>query len=189
MPKKIKVQVGVSNRHVHLTEEVYNKLFSYPLEKRSDLKQKGEYASQQTVMIKTENSSIPNVRILGPFRNYNQVEISKSDAYKLGINPPIRQSGDLFNSATITLVSAENEITLPNSCIINKRHVHISPEKAAKLNLKNNQQVKILVTGDKSCLLDALVKISDNAYLEVHLDIDDANAAALKNGDKVEIII
>ncbi len=184
-----KIKVGISNRHVHLTEEIYNKIFFSSLKKQKDLNQNGEFASEQVLTIKTEKSEISKVRVLGPFRNYNQVEISRSDAYKLGINPPVRKSGDLLNSEKITLIGEKGEVTLQNCCIISERHVHVNPQKAEELGVKDNQSVKISVGGDKACILFASIKISNNGFYELHIDTDDANAAGIKNGDEVEIII
>lgn len=186
---KNKISVGVSNRHVHLTEEIYNQLFFSPLLKKCDLNQIGEFASNQVLTIKTDKDIIENVRVLGPFRDYNQVEISRTDAYKLGLNPPIRRSGDLSNSETITLIGEKGSVVLENSCIIANRHVHMNPDLARQLGVIDNQQVKIIVSGEKACILYAFVKISDNGFYELHIDFDDANAAGLKNGDEVEIVI
>lgn len=186
---KSKINVGVSNHHVHLTEETYNMLFFSPIKKRSDLHQIGEYASEQVVTIKTEKGEIKNVRVLGPFRSYNQVEVSRTDSYDLGICPPVRKSGDLKDSETITLIGEKGSVNLQNCCIIASRHVHMNPKTAEQLGVVDNQQVKIIVGGDKACILFANVKISDNGYYELHIDFDDANAAGLKNGDEVEIII
>lgn len=186
---KNKVKVGVSNRHVHLTEEVYNKLFDEPISKKSDLMQGGEFASNQTVTIKTEKGEMKKVRVLGPFRSYNQVEISRSDAYSLGLRPPVRKSGDLQNSETVTIIGDKGSIILSNSCIIANRHVHMNPELANELGVVDDQQVKLVVGGEKACELMAFIKVSDNGVFEVHIDFDDANAANLKNGDEVEIII
>ncbi len=186
---KKKVSVGVSNHHIHLTEETYNLLFNSKLEKRNDLHQIGEFASQQVVTLKTAKAEINNVRVLGPLRAYNQVEISRTDAKFLGINPPVRRSGNLSNSETITVIGEKGSITLENSCIIAERHVHLNTKDAKKLNLQDGDCVKILVKGDKACILYAKIKVSDNGFYELHLDFDDANAAGLENGDEVEIII
>lgn len=184
-----KISIGVSNRHVHLTKEVYEKLFNEELTIKNNLNQPGEFASNQTVTIKTDKNCIENVRILGPFRSYNQVEISKSDAYKLGINPPVRTSGDLQGSETITLINKDKSITLEESCIIANRHVHMSKSLAEELNLKNNQLVNIKISGDKRGIVDAFIKITDNGYFEMHIDRDDANAFMLNNNDEVEILL
>ena len=184
-----KISVGVSNRHVHLTKEIYEELFDSELAVKNPLKQPGEFASNQTVTIKSDKAEIANVRILGPFRNYNQVEISKSDAYLLGLNPPVRQSGDLNNSETITLVNNGKSVTLNNACIIANRHIHISKDKAKELNLENNQEVDVKISGDKSGIISAFIKITDNGYFEMHIDRDDANAFLLNSNDEVEIIL
>lgn len=183
------VKVGISNRHVHLTEEVYNRLFDTPMEKRNDLHQVGEFASNQVVTVKTKNGEIENVRVVGPFREYSQVELSRTDAIRLNINPPVRRSGDLENSETVTLVGNIGSVTLNNSCIIADRHVHMNPKMAHELNVVDKELVKIRITGDKSCILDAHIKISDNGFYEVHLDLDDANAAGVKNNDEVTMIL
>lgn len=184
-----KVKVGISNHHIHLTKETYYQLFDKEPSKRNDLNQIGEYAYNETVTIKGPKGSIPNVRIMGPFRNYNQVEISRSDAFLLGLNPPVRKSGQTANSATITLISSKNTITLEEACIIANRHVHMNPSTAEKLNVVDNQLVKLAIKGDKSCILDAYIKISANGYFETHLDFDDANACGLKNNDEIDLII
>ncbi len=183
-----KVMVGVSNRHVHLTEEIYKRLFSMPLTKKNDLHQIGEFAGNQVVTIATEKGRISNVRVVGPLREYNQVEISRSDAYTLGINPPVRRSGNLKNSESITIIGEKDSVTLENACIVADRHVHMNGTLAKELGVVDNQMVQIKVLGDKSCILDASIKISDNGYYELHLDLDDANAAGLKNGDEVTIL-
>ena len=114
MGDTMKISIGVSNRHVHLTKEHLSILFgaNYELEKKNDLTQPGQYASTAVVTIKTSKSEIDNVRVLGPIRNYTQVEISKTDAYKLGLNPPVRNSGDLGGSAHITIVGPNGSIDL-----------------------------------------------------------------------------
>lgn len=111
MEEKIIGKIAVSNRHLHLTKEVYDQLFDEPISMKRPLNQIGEFASFQTVTLKTEKAEIPNVRLIGPLRAYNQVEISRSDAYLLGLNPPVRQSGDLEDSETITVVGPKGEVT------------------------------------------------------------------------------
>lgn len=184
-----KVKVGISNRHVHLTEEVYNRLFDCPLTKKKDLTQIGEFASNEVVTLKTEKGTIENVRIIGPFRSYNQVEISRSDARKLGINPPVRKSGDLESSETITIVGEKGEITLDNVCIIAERHIHLNPDLAREWQVEDGELVQVSIKGDKSCLLDAHIKVSENGVLAFHIDTDDANAAMLNQDDEVEVVL
>ena len=183
----IKVPVGVSNRHVHLTQKVYNQLFDHEPSKRFDLNQPGQFACNETLDIKTAKGIIKNVRIVGPFRDYNQVEISNSDAYYLGINPPVRSSGDLYKSENITLVTAKGEVSLESSCIIANRHIHISKSDALKYHLNNDELVDIEIPGEKGANLKAHIKITDQAFFEMHIDIDDANAFQLNNKDEVII--
>ena len=122
----MKVLLGISNRHVHLTEEDYKILFGeLPLEKVKDLVQPGEFASNQKVSIKTEKNIINNVRLLGPLRKYSQVEISKTDSFTLGVKPPVRNSGELDGAAEVTIVGPNGEVT-KNCCIIAARHLHIT---------------------------------------------------------------
>ena len=115
---KYDINVRISNRHVHLTEEMYNMLFDEPIEKRNDLNQIGQFAAKQTVTLKNGDKIIENVRVLGPFRDYNQIELSKKDARTLDLNPPVRTSGDLEGTPSITLVTSKNEITVPGVIIL-----------------------------------------------------------------------
>ncbi len=184
-----KIKVGISNHHVHLTKETYDLLFNEPLEKIKPLHQLGEFASNQFVTLKTEKNKIENVRIVGPFRTYNQVEILKSDAYLLGLNPPVRKSGDIKNSENITLVGPKGEIYLENVCIISERHVHINSKEQEKYQVSDEQMVQVEVPGDRSALIDAHIKISDTGYYELHLDRDEANAFLLQDGDELTLKI
>lgn len=185
------VTIGVSNRHVHLTDEHLKKLFGddYELEKKKDLTQPGQFASTALVTLKTEKGIIDNVRILGPVREYTQVEISRTDAYKLGLNPPVRNSGDLENSESVTIVGPNGEITISEGCIIATRHIHILPEQMRQYNLEGKETVSIRINGEKGGILENVyLKVADESYFELHLDTDDANAHLIKNGDIVEII-
>ena len=186
---KFKVTVGVSARHAHLTKEVYEQLFGDTnIEKRNDLNQVGEFASSSVVNIKTEKGILENVRVLGPFREYNQIEVSKTDAYKLGVNPPVRASGDLASSTPVTLVGPKGEVSLNEGLIIPERHIHMNELKAQELGLKDGEKVIVVIGGEKIGTIEAFVKISDNGFYEIHLDTDDANAFLLKNNDEVNII-
>ena len=183
----MKLEVKISNRHVHLTKEDYKLLFGdEEISKRNDLSQPGEFATNQIVTIKTSKNVLTNVRLIGPLRDYTQVEISKTDAYVLGINPPVRNSGDLTDASEITIAGPLGEITR-NACIIATRHIHITKEEQEKLNL--GETVKVKTFGEKSTIFNNVsIRVSDNYYYELHLDTDDGNAAMLKQGDIVEII-
>ena len=186
----MKVLLGISNRHVHLTEEDYKILFGdEPLEKVKDLVQPGQYASSKKVTIKTEKRSIDGVRLLGPLRSYSQVEISKTDSYALGLNPPVRNSGDLDGAAVITIIGPKGEVTKP-CCIIANRHLHINPTQREQLGLIGIDKVTAKITGEKTTIFeDVWVKESEDYTLELHLDTDDGNGALAKTGDEIEIII
>lgn len=187
----MKVSIGVSNRHVHLTQDHLSILFgeNYELEKKNDLTQPGQFASNSLVTIKTDKSEINNVRVLGPIRNYTQVEISKTDAYKLGLNPPIRNSGDLKGSSSITIVGPNGSVALEEGCIIASRHIHILPNQVKMYGLGGKETVNVKLNGEKGGIIaNVYLKISDEAFFELHLDTDDANAHLIKNGDIGEII-
>ena len=186
----MKINVGISNRHVHLNDEDYKLLFGEKeLTKRNDLTQPNTFASELTVTIKGPKRSIENVRVLGPNRSYTQVEISKTDSYALGVNPPVRKSGDLADASEITIISENGEITR-KAAIIASRHIHVDKNIRREHNLEGIEKVSVKIGGEKSGIIDNVyLKDSEEAYFEMHLDTDDANAFLLKQNDEVEIII
>ncbi len=179
----MEVVLGVSNRHVHLTEEDYKTLFGdTKINIVKELLQPGQYASDQVITIKTDKNELNKVRILLPFRSYSQVEISKTDAYTLGINPPIRDSGDLSGASTITLIGPNGEVT-KDCAIIAARHIHISPAKKQELGL-TNEYVSVSFKGEKPVTFHNVKLKEDPSFvLEFHLDTDDANGSFLKTND------
>ena len=165
-------KIGISNRHVHLTKEDVNILFgdNYELTKRNDLDQPGQYAANETVTLKTKKNIKEGVRIVGPIRNYTQVEVLSSDKEYFGINPPIRNSEDLNNSEEITIIGPKGQITKKNICIIANRHIHINSRDKDKF--KDDEIVKVKV-GD--IILDNVhIKISDSYSTSFHINKDDA---------------
>ncbi len=186
----MKINVGVSNRHVHLNNEDYKLLFGdIPLTKRNDLNQPGMYACNETVTIEGSKRSIPNVRVLGPLRSYTQVEVSKTDAYTLGVNPPVRNSGELDGASEIKIIGPCGEI-VRNAAIIAARHIHVDKNIRREHNLEGINIVSVRIPGEKSGIIDNVhLKDSEEAYFELHLDTDDANAFLLKQDDEVEIIL
>ena len=186
----MKINIGVSARHVHLCESDFKELFGEnELTKYNDLTQPGQYAFNEKVNLITEKGRIDNVRVLGPLRNYTQVEISKTDSYVLGLNPPVRDSGDLKDSENIKIEYKDKIIEVKGCCIIADRHIHINEEDSVKYNLKDKQIVKLNVFGEKGGMLENVkVKVMKDAYFECHLDLDDANAHLIKNNDVGEII-
>ncbi len=186
----MKIKVGVSNRHVHLTKEVYFGLFGKSeLEKDRDLDQPGQFASTSYVTIKKGDRELEKVRVLGPFRDYNQVEISQTDAYKLKVNPPVRDSGDLEGSESITLIGPNGSVDLSSGLILARRHIHITPEDMKKYGFEGLKKVAVLIKGEKGGIIDNIYfKVLDIASLTLHLDTDEGNAFNLKSGDEVILI-
>ena len=185
------VTIGVSNRHVHLKQEHLEILFGkdFNLEIKNELTQPGQFASTSTLTIKTEKSEIENVRVLGPVREYTQVEISKTDAFKLGLNPPVRDSGDLKESEKIELIGPKGSIKLEEGCIIATRHIHITPQQVIDFGLENLKTVSVEILGEKGGIINNVsLKVAPNSYFELHLDTDDANAHLIKSGDIGRII-
>ena len=151
--------------------------------------QPGEYACEEVVKVSTDKYEFPYVRVLGPLRKYNQVEISKTDSYALKVNPPVRDSGDIKGSEAITLVNEDKIVHLKEGCIIANRHIHINPEEAKKYNLEGLEKVKIKIEGEKGGILDNVhIRVDENFKFELHLDTDDGNAFNVKTGDELEII-
>ena len=187
----MKVKIGVSARHVHVTKEDVKILFGegYELTKKSDLSQPGQYACNEQVIIKGPKGLVERVRILGPERDKTQVEVSKTDTFALGINPPVRNSGDLDGASLITIIGPKGEVT-KNAAIIASRHIHATEEDAKKYGFEGKEFVSLVVKGEKPGILENVyVRISDKFSLEVHLDTDDANAFLIKNGDEADLIV
>lgn len=185
----MRVSVGISNHHVHLTEEDLNLLFGYPLTVRNNLKQPGQFASNQIVDVIGPKGEIKGLRVLGPTRSYTQVEVSKTDCYKLGISAPVRDSGDLENASVLTIVGPKGSVS--RACgIIATRHIHLDSVMRKEKGLENVLEVSVKIPGIKGGIINHVhLKESKEAYFEMHLDTDDANAFLLKNDDEVEILV
>lgn len=185
----MKVSIGVSNRHIHLCKEDYDILFgNVEMEKLKDLVQTGEFASNLLVEIETDKSKIGKVRLLGPLRSYTQVEISKTDCYTLGINAPVRSSGDLDGASKVTIIGPNGSVTKACAIIAN-RHLHINHEDRVSFGLENIEKIQVRVGSEKSAVLDSVyIKETPTGVLELHLDTDDANANLIKTNDLAELI-
>ncbi|MGL5693568.1 MAG: phosphate propanoyltransferase [Peptostreptococcaceae bacterium] len=189
--EEVLIPIGISNRHIHLCREDLNHLFGkgYELTKIKDLKQPGQFAADEVVTIKGPKGEFKKVRILGPLRDETQIEISISDGFKLGINPPIKESGKLENTPGITIIGPKGSIELKKGTIAALRHIHMPLEDAKKLNVKDKDEVDIEINGARRAILgNVLVRVSDKYALEMHLDMDEANACLVKNGDLVKIV-
>lgn len=190
---RLRIKVGVSNRHLHISRNDLDILFGkgYELTMRNPLNQPGEFAAQETVTLIGPRHAMENVRILGPVRRQTQVEISQSDAIHFGIKAPVRLSGELEGSPGITIVGPKGTVILKRGVIRANRHLHITEEEAQRFGFRNLQLVAVkTITTDKPTLFyEVMIRVSTPAYFEMHIDTDDANAANLKSGDEVEIIL
>lgn len=186
------IPVGISNRHIHLSREHIDILFGkdYQLAPLKDLSQPGQYACKELLTIVGPSlRPIENVRVLGPERKSSQVEISRTDSFVLKVKPPVRESGKIEGSAPITIIGPKGTVSLKEGCIIANRHIHMSLEDGKKFGIRDNEYVTVEANGERRTrFYDVQVRVSDAFRLEMHLDTDDANAAGLKNGSKVEII-
>ncbi len=186
------IPVGVSNRHIHLSRTDLETLFGkgYELQPLKDLSQPGQYACKETLtVIGPSLRPIEKVRVLGPVRSSTQVEISRTDSFTLKVKPPVRPSGETAGSATVTIAGPKGVITVPECCIIANRHIHMSMSDAARFGVKDGDFVMVDASGErKTRWYDVQIRANDAFRLEMHIDTDDANAAGIKNGDKVTIV-
>lgn len=186
------IPVGISNRHIHLSREHIDILFGegYQLTPLKELSQPGQFACKEVLTIVGPSlKPIENVRVLGPERTDSQVEISRTDSYTLKVKPPVRESGKIAGSAPISIIGPKGIVILKEGCIIANRHIHMSTEDGKRFGVEDNSYVTVDVNSERRTrFYDVQVRVSDKFRLEMHLDTDDANAAALKNGDKVKIV-
>lgn len=182
--------IGISNRHIHLTEEHFKILFpNETIEPLKPLKQPGEFASKQTVTLVGPKGEIKRARILGPLRKASQVEISKTDARTIGIQAPIRLSGNLKDAVEITIRSEAAELTIP-AAIVAKRHIHLNYDDMKRLNLKEGQIVSVeIFEGERKVIFnDVELRPGQNFVLEMHVDTDEANSADIQPNTRGRII-
>lgn len=183
-----KIPIGVSNRHIHVSQKDLDKLFGegYNLTKKGELKQPGQFAANEKVTIRGPKGEFENVRILGPVREESQVEISITDSFRLGVRPPIKESGQLENTPGLEIIGPKGTVEIPQGTIIALRHIHMTPEQAAKIGVKDKDVVEVETFGDRQGVLgNVLIRVSNKYSLEMHVDVDEANACSLKNNDFV----
>ncbi|WP_026487274.1 phosphate propanoyltransferase [Caldanaerobius polysaccharolyticus] len=187
----LKIPVAVSARHVHLSKQHFEMLFGegYELKKKKEL-MGGQFAAEECVTVVGKKlSAIENVRIVGPLRKFTQVEVSRTDAVKLGLDPPVRESGKIEGSAPITIVGPKGAVSLNEGCIIASRHIHMSLEDAERFGVSDNQKVSVKVFGERGGILHNVQVRVDKAFtLEMHIDTDEANALGITSGSLVEIL-
>lgn len=186
------VPIEISARHIHLSESHLYELFgkNYELTVYKKISQPDQFSANETVTIKNGENTIENVRIVGPVRNETQLEISKTDARRMGIDAPVRLSGDIENTPSCIVMGPKGEINIGKGVIIAKRHLHISEFDAKKFNLKNNDIISIKISGERALTFDYVIVRSraKQDELAFHIDTDEANAGDIKTGDFGEII-
>lgn len=178
----MKVPIEVSARHIHLSQKDLEILFGpgFQLTKIRDLSQVGEFATQETVTLISQESSLEGVRVIGPIRQQTQVEISATEARKLSINPPLRVSGDLNGSAGITVKGPNGAVELKEGVVLAWRHLHMSEEEAKKFKLKDRDFVSIKVEGNRGLIFEkVVVRVSPSFRLSFQIDTDEGNAAGI----------
>lgn len=178
------IPIGVSARHVHLSQPHLEALFGrgYELIRKKELSQPGQFAAQETVLVVGPKGSLERVRVLGPARGKTQVEVSQTDALKLGLNPPLRESGDIQGSSPVTLVGPKGSLYLPEGLIVAQCHIHMKPEDAEVYGVKSGEYVQVKLESHRPIVFDrVLIRVSERYKLEMHIDTDEANAALYRS--------
>jgi len=187
------VLIETSARHAHLSREALDTLFGkgYELTPVKPLSQPGQYACAERVAVVGSKSTFPKVSILGPVRPESQVEFAITDAIKLGIYAPVRESGDTAGSASCTLVGPKGEVEMAEGVIVAKRHIHITPADAEAYGLADRQtvQVRCNSAGRSVIFGDVVVRVHPNFALAMHIDTDESNAGMVRRGTIGEIML
>jgi acetate kinase len=177
--------VEVSAHHIHLTQEHVEALFGpgHQLTRHADLSQPGQYACKEQLAIVGPKGRIERVRVLGPTRKYTQIEIAMTEQFKLGVHPPVRQSGDIAGSPGCTLEGTAGSIQVDGGVICALRHIHMAPEDALGYGVRDKSVVRVHIAGDRKLVFgDVLVRVDPTYALAMHIDTDEANAASVKTG-------
>lgn len=184
------IPVGVSNRHVHLSQADLDQLFGpgYNLTNIKDLSQPGQYACKEVVTVCGPRGAIEKVRILGPVRKDTQVEILAGDCFKLGVKAPVKISGDLTDTPGITLVGPKGSVQTQRGVMIVQRHIHMLPSDAEAFGVHDGQVVDLEVEGPRGGVLkNTMIRVTDQSQLECHVDTEEANAFGLDGASRVRI--
>jgi putative phosphotransacetylase len=187
-----KVEIGVSNKHLHLTREHIDILFGkgHVLTPIKDLKQPGQFACEEKVDVVGPKGTIKGLRVLGPDRPRSQVELALTDARGIGIKAPVMESGQLDGSAGCKLVGPAGEVELKDGVIAALRHVHLSVAEAAEAGLKDKDVVKVRIEGERALVFEnVLIRAGDGHSREFHIDTDEANAAGCDSGWTAEVVV
>ncbi|MDP4126477.1 MAG: phosphate propanoyltransferase [Bacillota bacterium] len=176
------VPIGTSNRHIHLSEDDLNQLFGekYALTIQKELSQPGQYAAKETVTLVGPKGYLEKVRILGPVRKRTQVEISVTDCFKLGVKPVIRDSGQLDGTPGLKIIGPLGNVEIERGVMVAGRHIHLTPKDAAEWSLNDGDRVRVKVQSIRPVIFeDVLIRVHENYRKEMHLDMDEANAALI----------
>ncbi len=188
----VRIPIEISARHAHLTQSTIDKLFGagYRLQSRSQLSQPGQFAAQESISLIGPRGRIDKVRLMGPPRDADQVEISRSDEFILGVDAPVRISGDLRNTPGITLEGPAGRTTIASGVICARRHIHMNPADAQRLGVTDHDSVQVRIDSDgrDTVFSDVSVRVSEKFELRLHLDTDEANAAGVRSGDTCELV-
>lgn len=187
----MKLPIALSNRHLHLSQKDVDVLFGkdYELTITKPLSQPGQFACDEKVDIVGPKSMLKGVRVLGPVRNETQIELSVADARAIGIPAILKESGDLAETPGVKLIGPAGEIELQKGAIIAARHIHMHTDDAAKFNVVDKEIVNVETFGDRSIVFkNVMVRVNPAYALEMHVDVEEGNAASIKNGDLVELI-
>ncbi|RXI49316.1 phosphate propanoyltransferase [Clostridium tetani] len=185
------IPVGISNRHIHLSQRDLDILFGngYELVKIKDLSQPGQYACNETVTICGPKGAIEKVRILGPLRDKTQVEVLTGDCIKLGVVPHVRLSGDLKDTSKVTIVGPKGSVQIEEGLIVAQRHIHMTPEDAKNLGVHDGEIVSIKFENLRGGIYNNVaVRANNTSKLECHIDIEEANAMGITSKSKVTIV-
>ncbi|WP_089656177.1 phosphate propanoyltransferase [Halanaerobium congolense] len=180
-----------SGRYVHLSQDDIDELFGkgYSLTPKRELSQPGQFLAEEQVKLIGKKGIIEKAAILGPARSHSQVEVSKTDSIKLGIDAPLRFSGNIKDSASVFIASSENVIKLEEGVIIVKRHIHMTPEDAEKLAVEDGDIVSVEALTERPVVFkDVLIRVNEDYSLNMHIDYDEANACLFSKGDKAKLI-
>lgn len=186
----MKLPIALSNKHIHLSQADVDVLFGegYQLTHKKDLSQPGQYACEEMVEVVGPKGST-KMRVLGPTRPESQVEVSLADARALGLSVPVRQSGDVEGTPGCKLVGPKGEVELERGVIVASRHIHMSLEDAEKFGVKDKDVVSVQTQGERGLLFNNVLVRANAAFaLEMHVDLEEGNAAGVKNGDLVELV-
>lgn len=185
------VPIGVSARHIHLSQEHIEILFGqgYTLNELKPLSQPGQFAAQETVAVVGPKGKFDKVRILGPARGSTQIEISRTDTFTLGIAAPVRESGHISGTPGAKVIGPAGEVELKEGVIVAARHIHFHTAEANKWGIRDKQLLRVRVRGERPLIFeDVIARVSDQFSLDMHIDTDEANAAGVTTGGVAEIL-